>query len=130
MINYILNWLHIYCVSVLFGSFWIAIACLNYYQKCQNVTTVIYQKFLSEEIKWDFLRNNLDDNEPPLPYFTIILFMLTGSCVSFLGIHSILYEVMSGDSEYFLIDLFFAILAITTFLRAWMFGYKLTSLAN
>lgn len=130
MLERILFRFFFYGISVLFGSFWIAMAALSLYRKYTKESKRIYRKFLSDEITWAFLRNNLDEDDSPLPYFWIIVFILVGNVLTFLGIHSVWYEVWERDSGYFLIDLFFAILSTATYIRAWTFGYKLIPLSR
>lgn len=100
-------------------------ATLSLYRKLTKESKPIYQKFLAEDIKWDFLRNNLDRDDPPLTYLGILLLILVGHVLVFLGIHSVWYEVWERDSGYFLIDLFFALFSTATYIRAGLFGHKL-----
>lgn len=123
--------LFVYIITIVIGSFFLALGRYSYYLVRGKISAEALEKFVEEELHLPFNKRLIaEDYDAPSSYLASIILTMIGSLIALFGLHSMWYDILIERGEYLYIDLFWATLGTVTFIRAWFFGNKLRKYQN
>jgi len=123
--------LFVYTITVVTGSFILALGRFSYYLIRGKISSTTLERFVANELHLPFNKTKItEDYDVPDSYLASIVLTVFGSLIALPGLQSLWYDILVERGEYLYIDLFWTILGTATYIRSWFFGHKLHKLQN